>query len=72
MEDDLKIFIVEYLSNLLLDHTQILNLSFYDKPYFVNSLNEYDLKWKTTLNIKSRISQQWIWIWPQIEDDLKC
>ena len=27
MEDDLKILKVEYLSNGLLDHTQILNLS---------------------------------------------
>ena len=34
MEDDLKMFKVEYLSNLLLDHTQILNLSFYDKTIF--------------------------------------
>jgi hypothetical protein len=27
MEDDLKLFKVEYLSNRLLDHAQILNLS---------------------------------------------
>ena len=30
IEDDLKILKVEYLSNHLLDHTQILNLSLYD------------------------------------------
>ena len=30
MEDDLKILKVEYLSNHLLDHTQILNLSLND------------------------------------------
>ena len=31
MEDDLKILKVEYLSNQLLDHTQILNLEFGDQ-----------------------------------------
>ena len=31
MEDDLKIFKVEYLSNRLLDQTQIKNLSLYDQ-----------------------------------------
>ena len=31
IEDDLKILKVEYLSNHLLDHTQILNLSLYDQ-----------------------------------------
>ena len=30
MEDDLKLLKVEYLSNRLLDHAQILNLSFHD------------------------------------------
>ena len=34
MEDNLKILKVEYLSNLLLDHTQILNLSLYDLTIF--------------------------------------
>ena len=31
MEDDLKILKVKYLSNPLLDHTQILNLSLDDQ-----------------------------------------
>ena len=38
MEDDLKILKVEYLSNLLLDLTQILNLSLYDQTIFYKSL----------------------------------
>ena len=42
IEDDLRIVKVEYLSNHLMDHTQILNLSFMTKPYFVNPLNEED------------------------------
>jgi hypothetical protein len=48
MEDDLKILKVEYLSNHLLDHTQISNLSLYTKPYFVNPSNKDDLQWKMT------------------------
>ena len=31
MEDDLKILKVEYLSNYLLDHTQLLNFTFSDQ-----------------------------------------
>ena len=50
MEDDLKILKVKYLSKPLLDHTQILKLSLYDQPNFVNPLNEDDLLWKTTSN----------------------
>jgi hypothetical protein len=46
MEDELKILKVEYLSNLLLDHTQILNLSLDD--HFVNPSNEDDRQWKRT------------------------
>ena len=38
MEDDLKILKVEYLSNPLLDHTQILNLSLDDKSKFYKPL----------------------------------
>ena len=34
MEDDLKILKVEYLSNPLLDHTKILNLSLDDQTLF--------------------------------------
>ena len=41
MEDDLKILKVEYLSNHLLDHTQIFNLSFYDQTIFCKSF-----KWR--------------------------
>ena len=41
MEDDLKILKVEYLSNYLLDHTQIWNLSLYDQTIFCKSL-----KWR--------------------------
>jgi hypothetical protein len=47
MEDYLNILKVEYHSNYLLDHTQILNWGFYDQ-YFFDPLNEDDLKWKTT------------------------
>ena len=41
MEDDLKILKVEYLSNHLLDHTLILNLSLDDQTKFYNAL-----KWR--------------------------
>ena len=34
MEDDLKILKVEYLSNHLLDHIQMLNLSLNDQTSF--------------------------------------
>ena len=43
MEDDLKILKVEYKSNHLLDHTQILNLSLDDETIFGKSL-----KWSRT------------------------
>ena len=36
MEDDLKILKVEYLSDRLLDHTKILNLSLVDQTIFSN------------------------------------
>jgi hypothetical protein len=39
MEDDLKILKVEFLSNRLLDHTQILNLSLADQSIFCKSFN---------------------------------
>ena len=48
MEDDLQILKVEYLSNLLLDHTQILNLSLYDQTVFCYTLHEDNLQWKMT------------------------
>ena len=37
MEDDLNILKVEYLSNHLLDHIQILNLSLDDQTMFYKS-----------------------------------
>jgi hypothetical protein len=58
MEDDLKISIVEFLSNHLLDQTQMLNLSLDDQPYFTNHLNKDDLQWKTPSKYKRGISQQ--------------
>ena len=41
MEDDLKISKEEYLGNLLLDHTQILNWSLDDQTIIYNSV-----KWR--------------------------
>ena len=41
MEDDLKILKVEYLRNHLLDHTQILNLSWDDQTILYKSF-----KWR--------------------------
>ena len=38
MEDDLKILKVKYLSNPLLDHTQILNFSLDDQTIFYKLL----------------------------------
>jgi hypothetical protein len=38
MEDDLNILKVEYLSNHLLDHTQILNLRLDEQTIFYKSL----------------------------------
>ena len=38
MEDDLKILKEEYLSNYILEPTQILNLSFDDQTIFYKSL----------------------------------
>ena len=37
MKDDLQILKVEYLTNRLLDHTQILNLSLYGQTIFCKS-----------------------------------
>ena len=58
---------MEYLSNHLLDHIQILNLSLYDQTIFYKSLKlrrppmEDDLQWKTTSYGRQ----------PPIEDDLQ-
>ena len=52
MEDDLKILKVEYLRNHLLDHTQILNLSWDDQIILIFKFRqpptEDDLQLKTT------------------------
>ena len=56
MEDDLKILKAEYLSNRLLDHTQILNLDLDDQTIFYKSF-----KIKTTLmedDLKMLLFQQ--------------
>ena len=45
----LKILKVEYLSNPLLDRTQILNLGLDDQTMFYK--NEDDLQWRTRQNI---------------------
>ena len=58
MEDDLKILKVEYLSNHLLDHTQILNLSLYDQTIICKSFKWRQLPMEDDLNIKSGISQE--------------
>ena len=55
---------VEYLNNYWSDLSQILNLGFYDQSKHFKCIKsrrfqmEDDLKWKTTFNIKSGISQQ--------------
>jgi hypothetical protein len=55
---------VKYLSNYLSDLPQILNLGLCDQSKLYKFLKwiqppmEDDLKWKTTSNIKSEISQQ--------------
>ena len=48
MEDNLKILKAEYLSNHLLDHTQILNLDLDDQTIFYKSWDENNLQWKMT------------------------
>ena len=64
MEDDRKVFKVEYLRNQVLDYTQILNLRIYDQTLYKSSKwrqppMEDKLQWKTTSNGR----------WPQREDD---
>ena len=55
---------VKYLSNYWLDLPQILNLGLYDQRELCKCFKwrrpqmEDDLKWKTTSNVKSEISQQ--------------
>ena len=63
MEDDLKISKEEYLGNLLLDHTQILNWSLDDQTIFYKSLNEDNLQWKMTSKYeKLNISATTYWM----------
>ena len=67
MEEYLKILKVEYLSNHLLDHTQILNLSLYDQTIFrQRPPMEGDLRWKMTSKYqKWNISATTYWIIPK-------
>ena len=51
MEDVLKILKVEYLSNHLLDHTQILNLSLCDQAIFCKSFKWRQPTMEDDLNI---------------------
>ena len=54
IEDDLKISKVEYLSNRLLDYTQILYLDMGDQSKVFKYFNEDDHIWKAT-------SKYWKW-----------
>ena len=47
MEEDHKVLKVEYLSNCLLDHSQIITYFYMTKLYFVKPLNEDDLQSKS-------------------------
>ena len=58
IEDDLKILKVEYLSNQLLDHTQIFNLSLDDQTIFLQIFKIKTTPMEYNLKIKSGISQQ--------------
>ena len=48
MEDSLKIWNIEYLSNHLSDRPQIENLGQGDQIKIENAWNEDDLQWKMT------------------------
>ena len=73
MEDNLKILKAEFLSNDLLDHTQILNLSLDDQTIYYKSLKwrwspiEDDLKILKVEFLSSHLK----WRQPSIEDDLQ-
>jgi hypothetical protein len=58
MEDDLEISKLEHLSNHILDHAKILNLSLNDLTIFLNTQNKKTSKGRQIQNIKSLISQQ--------------
>ena len=51
MEDDLKILKIEYLSNYLLDNTQILNSSLEDQTIFYKSFKYRRHQMEDDLNI---------------------
>ena len=51
MEDVHKILKVEYLSNRVLDHTQILNISLYDQTIFCKSFKKRQLPMEDDLKI---------------------
>jgi hypothetical protein len=55
MEDDLKISKLEYLSNRLYDHTQILNLDLGDQSKVFKYFNEDNNPWKTTSKLKLKV-----------------
>jgi hypothetical protein len=57
MEDDLKMLEVEYISNPLLDHTQILNLSLDDHILQILTMQTTS-NGRRPQNIKSGISQK--------------
>jgi hypothetical protein len=52
MENDLKVLKVEYLSNHLMDHTQMFNLSLDGQTIFTNPSNEDALQWERTSDAK--------------------
>ena len=58
MEDELKIFKVEYIRNSLLDLPQILNLSSVDRTKINNAWNEDNLFW----NITSTFNKWNMWL----------
>ena len=64
MEDDLKIWKVEYLSSHWSDLPQILNINLWDQTKVKKGFNVDDLQWETTFNgrwpqnMESWISQQ--------------
>ena len=60
MEENLKILKVEYLSNHLLDHTQILNLGLAEQTIFYKSFKSSN--GRRPENNKSGISQQPIFV----------
>jgi hypothetical protein len=78
MEDNHKILKVEYLSNHLLDHNQILSLSLDDQTIFYKTFKcrrppmEDNLQRKTTSNGRQTPMEDDLkWRRPLMEDDLQ-